>query len=108
VAGHEPPKAHPHPQVNRQLTPGILKGEGPALSIHLIDIGVNLTHRSFQSNREAVIARAHRCSRRCVGPKQVAHSRFVTSVDPTEARNAGQEKSGESICEFLAHWYDEP
>jgi hypothetical protein len=27
---------------------------------------------------------------------------FVTSVDPTEAHNARQEKSGESICEFLA------
>jgi hypothetical protein len=45
---------------------------------------------------------------RCVGPEQVAHSTFVTSVDPTEARNAGQEKSGESISEFLARWYDEP
>jgi hypothetical protein len=32
----------------------------------------------------------------------------VTSVDPTEAGNAGQEKSGEGICEFLARWYDEP
>jgi hypothetical protein len=43
VAGHEPPKAHPHPPVNRQVTPGI---------------GVELTHRSFQSDREAVIRRA--------------------------------------------------
>jgi hypothetical protein len=47
-------------------------------------------------------------AQRCVGPEQVAHSRFVTSVDPTEAGNAGQEKSGESIYEFLAHCYDEP
>jgi hypothetical protein len=31
----------------------------------------------------------------------------VTSVDPTEARTARQEKSGESICEFLARCYDE-
>ena len=42
--------------------------------------------------------------RRRVGPTQVAHLRFVTSVDPTEARNARQEKSGESICEELARW----
>src|SRR5262249_31918746 len=41
VAGHEPPKPHPHPPVNRQLSPGL-----------------NLTHRSFQSDREAVIRRA--------------------------------------------------
>jgi hypothetical protein len=32
----------------------------------------------------------------------------VPSVDPTEARNARQEKSIESIGEFLACWYDEP
>jgi hypothetical protein len=58
VAGHEPPKAHPHLQPNCQLTPGILKGEGKGVAIHLIDIGVNLTHRSFQSDREAVSNRA--------------------------------------------------
>jgi hypothetical protein len=33
---------------------------------------------------------------------------LLASVDLTEARNAHQEKSGESICEFLARWYDEP
>jgi hypothetical protein len=43
-----------------------------------------------------------------VGPEQVAHLSFVASVEPTEARNARQEKSGEIICDFLAHWYDEP
>jgi hypothetical protein len=31
-----------------------------------------------------------------------------TSVDLTEARNARQLKSGESTCQFLARWYDEP
>jgi hypothetical protein len=46
--------------------------------------------------------------RRRVGPEQVTHSTFVPSVDPTEARNARQEKSGKSIGEFLARWYDEP
>jgi hypothetical protein len=46
--------------------------------------------------------------RPCVGPTQVAHLRFVTSVYPTEARNARQEKSGEGICAFLARCYDEP
>jgi hypothetical protein len=44
--------------VNRQLSPGILKGEGNGVAIQLSDIGVNLTHRSFQSDREAVIRRA--------------------------------------------------
>jgi TatD DNase family protein len=44
--------------VNRQLTPGILKGAGKGVAVQLIDIGVNLTHRSFQSDREAVIRRA--------------------------------------------------
>jgi hypothetical protein len=47
-------------------------------------------------------------ARRCVGPEQVAHSTFVTSVDPSEAGNAGQEKSGEGIGASLARCYDEP
>jgi TatD DNase family protein len=44
--------------VNRQLSPGNLKGEGKGVASQLIDIGQNLTHRSFQSDREAVIRRA--------------------------------------------------
>ena len=43
-----------------------------------------------------------------VGPEQVAQIDLRSSVDSTAARNADQEKSGESAREFLARRNDEP